>query len=170
MTGMTMTRVPAKAIDVSREAVEDFLFEEAARADAHDYAGWLELWAEDGTYYIPANDDHEDGRLHICLINEDYAAIQNRVQMQLEGFVHAQSPKHRLARTISNVRLSEGPDGLVEARAVINITAFRYERFDIFVGRVVYRLRPAGDSFKMVRKEIYLVNNDGHLPNMTFLL
>lgn len=55
---------------VTREAVEDFLYDEAARADAHDYTGWLELWAEDGSYYAPANDDDADTRLHVALINE----------------------------------------------------------------------------------------------------
>ncbi|MET0180360.1 MAG: aromatic-ring-hydroxylating dioxygenase subunit beta, partial [Novosphingobium sp.] len=61
-------------------------------------------------------------------------------------------------------------NGLVEARAVFDLTSFRRQTFEFFAGRVVYHLRPDGESFRIVRKAIYLVNNDGFLPNMTFLL
>lgn len=160
---------------VSRTAVEDFLYEEAARADAHDFDGWLGLWAEDGTYWAPANDDDADPRLHVALINEGYEELKMRVRTLGEGLVHAQAPRARISRTIGNVRVRELPDGLVpdnlvEARAVFNLTSFRRQRFEFFAGRLVYRLRPEGESFRIVRKEIFLINNDGHLPNMTFLL
>lgn len=155
---------------VTLEAVEAFLYEEAARADAADYAGWLELWAKDGTYYAPVNEDDGDARLHLSLFNETYAQIETRVRMHLDGHVHAQSPRHRTSRIIGNVRYNVNSTGLVEARAVLNLTAWRSEKLDIFAGRLVYHLRPEGQSFLMVRKEIYLINNDGYLPNMTFLL
>jgi 3-phenylpropionate/cinnamic acid dioxygenase small subunit len=151
-------------------AVQEFLFEEAALADASDGAGWLELWAPDGTYYAPANDDDADTRLHVALLNEDHAGLVNRVHMLGEGLVHAQTPGPRTSRMIGNIRVSAGEDGLVVARAVFTLTAFRRHTLDHFAGRLVYRLRPEGASFRIVRKEIYLVNNDGYLPNMTFLL
>lgn len=151
-------------------AVERFLFEEAALADANNYSGWLDLWAPDGTYYAPANDDDADTRLHVALLHDDYAGLVNRVHMLNEGLVHAQSPGSRTSRLIGNVRVSAGDDGLVVARAVFNLTAFRRQTLEMFAGRLVYFLRPEGESFRLVRKEIYLVNNDGYLPNMTFLL
>lgn len=165
-----MTAEVLERIRSTRTAVEDFLYEEAARADAHDYAGWLELWAEDGSYYAPANYDGGDGRLQVALVNEDYSGLCERVRVQQDGFVHAQSPRHRLARTISNVRVRGRGDGLVEARAVFDITAFRRDVFDFFAGHVVFHLRPVDDGFRIVRKEVHLINSDGFLPNMTFLL
>lgn len=153
-----------------RAAVEDFIFEEAARADAHDYAGWLELWSEDGHYWSPANDDDADERLHVSLLNEDYTGLKMRVLTLGEGFVHAQAPRARISRTIANVRVREIDGGLVEARAVFDLTSFRRGSFEFFAGRLIYLLRPEAEDFRIVRKEIYLINNDGHLPNMTFLL
>lgn len=155
---------------IDRPAVEEFLFEEAALADSNDALAWLELWAPDGSYYAPANDDDADTRMHVALLNEDYAGLVNRVQMLVEGLVHAQSPGTRTSRMIGNIRIGTGEDGLVVARAVFTLTAFRRHTLDQFAGRLVYKLRPEGRSFRIVRKEIYLVNNDGYLPNMTFLL
>lgn len=163
MRTLTTTNVP-------RAAIEDFLFEEAARADAADFAGWLELWAEDGIYYAPVNEDDVDPRRHLALFRETYSQIQTRVRIQIDGHVHAQSPRHRTSRIIGNIRLGKGCSGLVEVRATFNLTAWRQEKLDTFAGRLVYHLRPEGESFRIVRKEIYLINNDGYLPNMTFLL
>lgn len=165
---MTVATLPRAPMD--RAAVEDFLYEEAARADAHDFPGWLALWAEDGRYWAPANDDDADQRLHVSLLNDDYEALKVRVMTLGEGFVHAQAPRPRISRTISNVRVRALAEGLVEARAVFDLTSFRRQTFEFFAGRLAYRLRPDEESFKIVRKEIYLINNDGHLPNMTFLL
>ncbi|MET0251185.1 MAG: aromatic-ring-hydroxylating dioxygenase subunit beta [Novosphingobium sp.] len=155
---------------VTRAAIEDFLYEEAALADAHDYAGWLTLWAEDGRYWAPANDDAADERMHVALINDDYDGLKVRVTALSEGLAHALAPRARISRTIANVRFKAIANGLVEARAVFDLTSFRRHTFEFFAGRVVWHLRPGGESFRIVRKAIYLVNNDGFLPNMTFLL
>ena len=153
-----------------REKVADFLFEEAARADAHDYAGWLELWAEECLYWIPCNDDDIDPETHISIVYETRVGLQDRVRRLGGGYAHSQLPPHRLSRVIGNIRVSEIEDGLVEARSTFNLTAFRRDRFEIFAGRMVHRLRSEGDDFRIVRKIVYLVNNDGYMSNMTFLM
>jgi 3-phenylpropionate/cinnamic acid dioxygenase small subunit len=75
-----------------------------------------------------------------------------------------------LSRVVSNVLVSPADDGLIAVRSVCNITAFRRGHIDIFSGRVVHRLRPAQDSFRIAAKTVYLVNNDGVIRNLTFLV
>ena len=155
---------------VTREAVETFLYEEAALADAHRYEDWLALWAPDAFYWAPANDDDADQAMHLALLHDDYAGLQHRV-LRLGGeFIHSQNPRTRLSRSVNNIRFHPRDDGLVEVHAVFHIVAFRAHKFETVAGRNVFWLRPEGGSFKLVRKEIYLVNNDGYLPNMTYLL
>jgi len=139
---------------ITRTAVEDFLFEEAALADAHDYAGRLALWDEDGRFWAPANDDDADERLHVSLLNDDYEGLKVRVAALSEGLAHALAPRARISRTISNVRCRMIDDSLVEARAVFDLTSFRRHTFEFFAGRLVYRLRPECESFRIVRKDI----------------
>lgn len=152
-------------------AVEAFLYEEAEIADRHDYAGWLALWARDGRYWLPCNDDDADPLTHVALIYEDYNGLEDRVRRLSTGYAHTQDPPTRLIRLVANVRVANVDDGLIEARSVAQITAFRRHQMDTFAGRVVHRLRQRpGGGFEIVRKTVYLVDNDGYMHNMTFLV
>lgn len=153
-----------------KDQVEAFLFLEADIADRHDYAGWLALWAHDGCYWIPCNDDDADPEHHVAIIHETLSGLEDRVRRLLSGYAHTQSPQSRLARVVSNVRVAAISDGLVEVRSVFNITAFRRGVMDTYAARVVHHLRPKGESFLIVRKTVYLVNNDSFMSNMTFLI
>ena len=150
--------------------VEAFLYEEAELADRHAYAEWLALWAEDGRYWLPCNDDDADPDTHVALIYETYLGLEDRVRRLSSGHAHTQSPPTRLVRVVGNVRVAEAEGGLVEVKSVCNITAFRREVIDIFAARVIHHLRPVDEGFRIVRKTVYVVNNDGYLHNMTFLV
>jgi benzoate/toluate 1,2-dioxygenase subunit beta len=155
----------------TREEIETFLFDEAEIADTHRYEDWLGLWERDATYWIPCNDDDADPETHVALVYETYAGLEDRIQRLTGGWAHTQSPQSRISRVISNVRFTQAEDGLVTARSVFNLTAFRRHRIDIFAGRQAHVLRPRdGGGFGMVRKTVYLVNNDGYMTNMTFLV
>ena len=153
-----------------RAVVEAFLFHEAWLADAHAYDEWLELWDEDLLYWVPCNDDDADPETHVALIYDRRSGLEDRIAKLKGGHAFAQQPRSRLSRTVSNVAVRAGPDGLVEARSVSTITAFRLGRLDIFSGHVLHRLRPVGDSFRIALKKVDLVNNDGVISNLTFLV
>ncbi|MFW3895173.1 aromatic-ring-hydroxylating dioxygenase subunit beta [Pseudomonas bharatica] len=153
-----------------KERVEAFLFEEAELADQHAYPQWLALWAEDCQYWIPCNDDDADPQTHVALVYEAYSGIEDRVRRLMTGYAHTQSPRTRTLRVVANVRATLRDDGLVEARSVFNITAFRRDIIETLAARVVHHLRPEGENFRIVRKTVYLVNNDGYMSNITYLI
>ncbi|HEX2494924.1 MAG TPA: aromatic-ring-hydroxylating dioxygenase subunit beta [Steroidobacter sp.] len=152
------------------ERVQAFLYQEADLADRHVYSDWLALWAEDAVYWIPCNDDDADPQTHVALIYETRSGLEDRVRRLSSGYAHSQNPQTRLSRVVANIRTIELPDGLVEVRSVCNITAFRRQIIETLAARVVHRLRPYGDGFRIVSKTVYLVNNDGYIGNMTFLI
>jgi hypothetical protein len=47
------------------------------------------------------------------------------------------------------------------------VTEFRRERQHVHAGRYVHRLRRNGDGFLIVLKKVELVNNDGHIGNLS---
>lgn len=153
-----------------KDRVEAFLFHEADIADRHAYAEWLTLWSKDAKYWLPCNDDDSDPETHVALIYETYSGLENRVQRLMSGYAHTQSPPTRTCRVVANVQVRELDGGDVEAKSVMNITAFRRNRMDTLAGRVVHQLRPQGNEFKIVQKTVYLVNNDGYMSNMTYLI
>ena len=47
-----------------RQQIENFLYHEARLMDESAYDAWLELYAEDGLYWVPCNEDDVDPLLN----------------------------------------------------------------------------------------------------------
>ena len=153
-----------------KDEVEAFLYAEAEMCDRHRYTDWLALWAEDACYWVPCNDDDSDPATHVAIAYERYTGLEDRVHRLSSGHVHSQSPQTRLSRIVGNVRAQETGEGLIEANSVVHIMAYRRDAVEMLGARVVHQLRRDGGSFKIVRKTVYLANNDGYQTNLTFLL
>ena len=52
--------------DLSR--IEQFLYDEADLLDRPDLDAWIDLYTEDGTYWMPVDEDQSDPINHISLI------------------------------------------------------------------------------------------------------
>lgn len=150
--------------------IAEFLFHEAWLADTHAYDEWLSLWEREAIYWVPCNDDDADPQTHVALIYDRYVDLEDRIARLKSGYAHAQQPRSRLCRVVSNVCVAARDGGLLEARSVCNITAFRRGAHDVFAGRVIHLLRPDSHGFRILKKTVFLVNNDGVIGNLSFLI
>ncbi|HYL23370.1 MAG TPA: aromatic-ring-hydroxylating dioxygenase subunit beta [Burkholderiales bacterium] len=126
--------------EIGRAEVEDFLYHEAALLDAWRLDEWLALLTEDATYRVPSNDQPEsDPKSALFTIADDIRRIRARVARLKDPHAHAESPRSRTRRLISNVRILERSPLLVEA----NFVVYRYrsnEDVRTYVGRYRYTL------------------------------
>jgi 3-phenylpropionate/cinnamic acid dioxygenase small subunit len=95
--------------------------------------------------------------------------LKLRIARLKSGFAHAQEPKSRMRRLISNVVIEEA-QGEVVASSNFLLAELRRGKQDLFAGRTTHRLRPHDGSFKMTSKKVLLVNNDEPIDNLTFLI
>ena len=91
---------------ITRAEVEDFLYHEAALLDEWKLNEWQELLTDDAAYYVPPNDQLEgDHRTTLFLVADDRERIRQRIIRVLDPNCHAEFPKSRTRRLISNVRI-----------------------------------------------------------------
>jgi 3-phenylpropionate/cinnamic acid dioxygenase small subunit len=155
-------------VDLQR-GVEQFLYREARLMDGNDYAGWLALWAAEATYWLPANDDNADPHHHIALIYEDRKSLEDRV-WRLSGLhAHAQRPKSRLTRVVSNVEV-EWDGAEVLAYSAFVLCEIRKNETRFWAGRNLHTLIREGDGFLIKMKKVMLANNDTVMSNLTFII
>ena len=151
--------------NLSREEAEAFLYREARLMDEGRYAEWLTLWAEDGVYWVPCNDDDIDPKRKVSIIYDDYGRLQQRVDRLESGSVLAQDPKPRMRRVLSNIEI----DGLtVESNFILAHARFSAQQ--IWAGRSIHTLRREGGALKMVAKKVLLISNDQEIPLLQFLI
>jgi p-cumate 2,3-dioxygenase beta subunit len=154
--------------EVTRAEVEDFFYREAALLDAWKLDEWLELLAEDATYRVPSNDRPDsDPKSTLFMIADDMRRIRARVARLKDPHAHAESPRSRTRRMISNVRIT-GRDPLT---AEANFIIHRFRGNDDvrqYVGRYRYVLTP---EMKIRSREAVLDAMElGALGTVSFIL
>jgi 3-phenylpropionate/cinnamic acid dioxygenase small subunit len=158
------------AMTVDRHQVEQFLYHEAQLMDEHRFDEWLALWTEAALYWVPSNRDEVDPRREVSLIYDDWVRLQLRIARLKSGFAHAQEPKSRMRRLISNIEIEPAENGEVVAHSNFMLAELRRGKQDLFAGRTTHRLRRDQGAFKMLSKKVLLVNNDEPIDNLTFLI
>jgi 3-phenylpropionate/cinnamic acid dioxygenase small subunit len=152
------------------ESVERFLYREARLMDEHRYAEWLQLWADDGRYWVPCNDDDIDPTRQVSIIYDDRERLQQRVERLLSGSVLAQDPKPRMRRLVSNVEVAAATGGELSVESNFILGFARGETQQIWAGRSIHRLRRDGQDFKIAHKKVMLINADQEMPLLQFLI
>jgi p-cumate 2,3-dioxygenase beta subunit len=168
-----MTAQVAGRALVTRAQVEDFLYHEAALLDDWKLNEWQELLTDDAAYYVPPNDELEgDHRQTLFLIADDRERIRQRIIRVLDPNCHAEYPKSRTRRMISNVRILEVEGDLVTVAANFVCYRFRrYERIREYVGSYRYVLRRTGDSFRIKERRVMIEAHElGSLGSVSFIL
>ena len=136
-----MTMTAGATISVTRQEVEDFLYEEAALLDEWRLEEWLQLLTEDAAYYVPSTDVPEgDHKTTLFLIADDATRIRSRVKQLLGKSAHAEHPHSRTRRMISNVRIRKAEGESISVTANFVVYRVRMEQTDTYVGRYEYQL------------------------------
>lgn len=150
-------------------AVEQFLYREARLMDENDYDAWLDLWTGECEYWVPSNDEGTDPTKKVSLIYAGHKQLEDRV-WRLKGLhAHTQRPKSRLTRVVANVEVEPAGDE-VTVHSTFSLCEVRKDTSTFWVGRNTHVLVRDGESFKIKRKKVVLVNNDVSVPNLTFII
>jgi 3-phenylpropionate/cinnamic acid dioxygenase small subunit len=160
---------PALDLDLLRE-VEQVLYREARLADEGEYEAWEALWTDDAVYWVPFGADDIDPERQMSIIYDNRARIGTRIKQLETGKRHAQEPRSRLRRIVSNVELlgTEGEDLLAGANFVVYES--RERGITQWAGRSEYRLRRTGDGLRLAAKKVMLVDNDRPVHTLAFLI
>ncbi len=159
--------------EVSRAEVEDFLFHEAALLDEWRLDEWLGLLTEDATYRVPPNDAPDgDSADTLFLIADDIDRIRGRVKRLDNPEAHAEHPRSRTRRMISNVRITGCDRNYLDIAANFVVYRFRREeRIGEYVGHYVYRLRVDNGALRIAERRAVLDSEElGGRGSISFIL
>jgi len=157
--------------EIRRADIEDFLYQEAALLDAWRLDEWLALLTDDATYRVPSNDQPQsDPKSALFTIADDIRRIRARVARLKDPHAHAEFPRSRTRRLISNVRILERSPLVVEANFVI----YRYranEDVRTYVGRYRHTLVMRDGALRIQAREAILDSMElASLGTVSFIL
>jgi len=151
-------------------SVEAFISLEADLLDHREYQAWLALWADEGRYVIPIGDgdDFED-RLNYAF--DDAAMRRMRVARLTSGQSMSANDAARTVRLVGRFRhLGTDLAGVISVRCAQNLTEYRREKHRTYAANVTFKLVQTETGFSIVEKVVRLINSDGALAGLTYLL
>jgi 3-phenylpropionate/cinnamic acid dioxygenase small subunit len=163
--------------------VEDFYYNEADLLDERRFREWLDLLAEDITYFMPIRRNVKFGQQAarentrqgegISWFDEDKWTLTKRVDQILTGVHYAEEPLSRITHMVSNVQIKAARPEIGEARELDVTSRFlvyqnrvEYETYS-FVGRRHDTLRLTDKGWKIARREILLEQSILLAKNLT---
>jgi len=163
--------------------IEDFYYHEADLLDERRFRDWLDILADDISYFMPIRRNVKFGQHQarentisgegISWFDEDKWTLTKRVDQILTGVHYAEEPLSRICHMVSNVQIKAvWPD--LEKPAEIDVTS----RFLIYQNRVEYEtytfvgkrndtIRATEAGWKVARREIILEQSILLAKNLT---
>jgi 3-phenylpropionate/cinnamic acid dioxygenase small subunit len=153
---------------LDRVRLEEFILQEARLLDERRFRDWMALFADDGTYWVPAVPDQQSPFDQASLFYDDRDLMRTRIERLEHPRIHVQTPPSRTAHLVGNV-LVEAVDeakGEVVVGSTVIMVEYRDEQQRVFAGRQHHRLRRDGASFRIVQKRVDLINCDSAFEAM----
>jgi 3-phenylpropionate/cinnamic acid dioxygenase small subunit len=144
----------------------DLVIEEAARLDAADWSGWLELWAAESLYWVPLDPAATDPRLEQSLACEDRLLLAVRVERMKSVRAWSLRPMPRAQRILQPPRVesvSAGGDR-ASVRTPFLYTESRADRPVQLSGVLRHEISLGEGGARIVRKRIDLTDIASGLP------
>lgn len=147
--------------------VQAFLYAEARALDDRDWDTWLDFYAPDASFWMPAWDDDDklvdDPEREISLIY--YArrnGLEDRVFRIKTERSSASTPEPRTSHNISNVELLSEDDENICLRFNWLTLSYRYRIVDTYFGVSFYTLDVSGTRPLIKAKKVILKNDYVH--------
>lgn len=147
-----------------RDAVGDLVNREAMLIDDKRFEEWLELYTEDCLVWMPAwqseseltDDPH--GALNLLYLTPR-TRLEDRIFRLESGDSFASTPMDRTVHIVSNVAITAERDTEVEARAHWIVHSYGTHGGITRGGRYEYLLRRDGDTLRIAKKKIVMIND-----------
>jgi benzoate/toluate 1,2-dioxygenase beta subunit len=158
-------------MSVDLREIEDFLYAEADLLDSTNLEQWMDLYTDDGTYWMPARVDQDDPLNEISILYEN----KTLMAVRCNNFGHRLAPSMeypvRCNHIISRVRIT-GEDA---DRGLLTVTSnfmavIYYREQTLFSGKYTHQLQSVDDGYKIRQKRVDLINCDANHRSLLIYL
>jgi len=154
-----------------RDSCRRFIAKEARLLETNKHNDWLALFTDECLYWVPASIGGGDPRKEVAVAFDDRRRLEDRVFRLQNEYAWSQQPVSRTSRMISNITIFSVDDpSIVMVRSNFRITEFQAGDRREYAGWSAHRLRDTGDSWKILVKQVNLIDCDQNLRNPSITL
>ena len=160
-----MTRPPDQALI-------DFVLREAKLIDQLRFDEWLDLFAEDGIYWMPLEWGQTDQRLMASLMHEDKLLLRIRVERLKGNRTFSQKPKSRCHHVLQVPQVESRDDaaGTYVTWTPMHYVETRLDEQTLYAAWATHTLVHDGTALKIKLKRVDVVNCDAAFGNIQLFM
>ena len=143
--------------------VEQFLYQEASLLDRTDLDAWIDLYTEDGTYWMPVTPEQDDPINHISLFYDDRTIMEIRRRNLNHPRAASKELPIRSSHIIGNVQVLETEADSITVTSNFHCVVYAAGEQTLYAGTYKHVLVPEASRFKIRSKRVDILNCDAAL-------
>jgi 3-phenylpropionate/cinnamic acid dioxygenase small subunit len=158
MQGRQMPARPLSALELQHE-VEQFLYRQAELLDLKQWQAWMDLFTDDGVYWMPPDPAH----LHWDGMPAIFAEDRNLMAVRMKRVMHpdawSQRPAWETNHVVSNVMIEKTlPGGDVHVRSRFHMMELLRDEVRHFAGAYRHELKKTADGYRIQLQRVDMAN------------
>jgi len=150
----------------------DFVYAETRLLDDQRFDEWLDLFTEDGYYWMPLTHDQPDPKLHTSLLYEDKLLLKVRIERLHGKRTFSQQPQSRCHHLIQQPTVESADDekGEYVVRSAFHYVETRIDQQALYAGWSTHHLVRQDGALRIRLKKVQLVNCDAAFGNIQLFM
>lgn len=150
----------------------DFVYAETRLLDDQRFDEWLDLFADDGYYWMPLTHDQPNPRLHTSLLYEDKLLLKVRIERLNGKRTFSQQPQSRCHHLIQQptVESVDEEKGEYVVRSAFHYVETRIDQQALYAGWAHHHLVRQDGTLRIRLKKVQLVNCDAAFGNIQLFM
>jgi len=150
----------------------DFVLAEARLLDELRFDDWLQLFTDDGRYWMPLTHGQTDARLQASLMYDDTLLLKVRIERLHGARTFSQQPVSRCHHLLQQPTVESRDDaaGVWTTRTAFHYVETRRDEQTLYAGWATHTLVGTADALRIRLKRVDLVNCDAAFGNMQLFM
>lgn len=150
----------------------DFVYAESRMLDEQHFDNWLNLFTEDGYYWMPLTHEQPDPRLHTSLLYEDKLLLKVRIERLHGKRTFSQQPQSRCHHLIQQPTVESANEATGEyvVRSAFHYVETRVDQQTLYAGWATHHLIVQDGALRIRLKKVQLVNCDSAFGNIQLFM
>ena len=142
----------------AQHQVEQFLYRQSELLDTRQWQAWIDLFADDGVYWMPADPAHKHWDGVPAIFAEDRNLMNVRMKRVLHPDAWSQRPLWGTNHVVSNVILEKNSPDEIVARSRFHMLELRRDDVRHFAGSYRHHLKKTNDGLRIQLQRVDMTN------------
>ena len=147
----------ANGREVQYEA-EQFLYRQSELLDSKKWQDWIDLFTDDGIYWMPPEPSHKTWEGMPAIFAEDKNLMTVRMNRVLHPDAWSQRPLWGTNHVVSNVVVEKNSSTEIVVRSRFHMMELRRDDVRHFAGSYVHHLKKSKDGYRIKLQRVDMTN------------